>query len=475
MKILITAIGILVCFGLSRGKGIDSVTVDSVWNIDSSWYDGNGVLQQRSARDCIIGFISQGSGYVSCSLTVSLDSGRTWGAIPNPLQILDNSLSAPVQCGKKAHIKARVLGGNRQTAVFKIISNTCPITTVPIANLRLDNFSVQGWVDSSYIAGDTSELYNVIDGGAESYIQHGMRRFSRQEMDYDSSHFASITFYDFGTIQAAQSMFSYFVTNYHVVPWQTHDPRNTAISRVWNGTTVFAQINKYYFEIIVFIHSDDSSVQDSIVNLFYVKYLALLNVRNNPIKVYSPAGGQKVLAGDTLLVSWIQSVAIPKLSYTYGLGTGWQQFASVIPVDNYSAKAVLPTTSYSDNFQIEVEDKGGTYDAGFSAQLSLKYIVITFPTTGSTLTNGSTVTITWKDARSRLSSLRLLLSTDGGKSFGDILTRSILPDTTSSTWVIGSEEGAGAPFSFPSTNCILKIRDYVDDRLVDTTGTFSVQ
>ena len=92
----------LFLFSFSYGSlRVDSVTVDSVWSSDSSWYDGNNVLQQRFSRNCRISFIPQDTGMVSCSLAISVDSGRTWGVDPNPLQVIDNGISLPVQGGKK--------------------------------------------------------------------------------------------------------------------------------------------------------------------------------------------------------------------------------------------------------------------------------------------------------------------------------------------------------------------------------------
>ncbi|HMD69064.1 MAG TPA: hypothetical protein VKF42_09325 [Chitinivibrionales bacterium] len=192
-----------------------------------------------------------------------------------------------------------------------------------------------------------------------------------------------------------------------------------------------------------------------------------------PIAITKPVAGQKAAAGDTLLVAWTQPVAGPKISYNYNIGAGWQQFASVVAVDNYSAKAVLPISSYTDSFQIMVEDNGNTYAAGTSAPFSVKYIVITYPAAGQTLTVGSTVTMTWKDTPAKLSSLRIRLSTDGGKSFGEMFTHVVQPTTLDTSWVIGSEPGA--TFAYPSSNCVLRIQDYTNDQLFDVTGTFSVQ
>jgi hypothetical protein len=194
------------------------------------------------------------------------------------------------------------------------------------------------------------------------------------------------------------------------------------------------------------------------------------------ITITKPVAGQKVAAGDTLLVAWTQSVASPKISYNYNIGTGWQQFASVTPVNNYSANAVLPITSYTDSFQIMVEDNSNTYSAGTSAPFSIQYIVITNPVAGQALAVGSTVTITWKDTPAKLSSLLIELSTDGGKSFGELLSSGSLdPSLTSYAWVIGSEPVAPGTFTYPSSKCELKIMDYVANNISDVTGLFSVQ
>jgi hypothetical protein len=67
-----------------------------------------------------------------------------------------------------------------------------------------------------------------------------------------------------------------------------------------------------------------------------------------------------------------------------------------------------------------------------------------------------------------------MLSADSGKSFGDMLAASVDPSLTSYTWVVGSETGADAPFAYPSTKCILRIRDYQPTPYLDDTGIFSV-
>jgi formylglycine-generating enzyme required for sulfatase activity len=99
---------------------VDSVSVDSVWNSDSSWYDGNGILQQRTSRDCHISFIPQGEGMAQMFIAMSIDSGKTWTPSPNPLTVLNNGLSSTFKTGQKATIMIRVFGGDRPGVAFKM-------------------------------------------------------------------------------------------------------------------------------------------------------------------------------------------------------------------------------------------------------------------------------------------------------------------------------------------------------------------
>ncbi len=99
---------------------VDSVTVDSVWSSDSSWYDGNGILQQRLSRDCKISFIPQGEGMARMFIALSIDSGKTWAPSPNSLSVMNNALASTFITGTKATITVRVLGSDRPGVAFKM-------------------------------------------------------------------------------------------------------------------------------------------------------------------------------------------------------------------------------------------------------------------------------------------------------------------------------------------------------------------
>ena len=105
---------------------VDSVSVDSVWNSDSSWYDINSILQQRVSRDCNVSFIPQGEGTAQMFIAISMDSGKTWA--PKPDSLIDSlivqnyALYKTFVTGQKATITVRVLGGNRPGVAFKMIA-----------------------------------------------------------------------------------------------------------------------------------------------------------------------------------------------------------------------------------------------------------------------------------------------------------------------------------------------------------------
>jgi hypothetical protein len=92
---------------------IDSVSVDSVWNSDSSWNDDQNVLQNRVSRDCKIGFFPKGTGKVQCIASITLDSGKTWTEVT---KLSDQLFS----CGSKSNMIVRVLGGDKPGAAFRV-------------------------------------------------------------------------------------------------------------------------------------------------------------------------------------------------------------------------------------------------------------------------------------------------------------------------------------------------------------------
>ena len=82
MKHFIASILVLAFMANAEVLRVDSVTVDSVWNSDSSWYDDNGIPVNRTARDLILSFVVVADTHDivlvdSIKISMSLDSGQT--------------------------------------------------------------------------------------------------------------------------------------------------------------------------------------------------------------------------------------------------------------------------------------------------------------------------------------------------------------------------------------------------------------
>jgi formylglycine-generating enzyme required for sulfatase activity len=132
MEKIVMSVLFMAVVSMAQWVRVDSVRVDSVWNSDSSWHDGQGILRQRTSRDCLLSFSLFGQGDAQCYIVLSIDSGRTWAPSPNPLIVMDTGIKSPVPCGTKQRIKVRVLGEDRSKVVFR----------------------VTGWQNRSVISGD---------------------------------------------------------------------------------------------------------------------------------------------------------------------------------------------------------------------------------------------------------------------------------------------------------------------------------
>jgi hypothetical protein len=146
------------------------------------------------------------------------------------------------------------------------------VTTVPIAGLRLDGTSVPGWSDSGYVSGDSSNVTVSIDGEAQVFKDVGMLYYAQQKMQ-KAEHTANLLVLDFVTVKNAMTM--YARKKQFGVAWGTYDPGKVAINCQEFETAVYAQVNKYYFELKFSVDGDSAGTVAS-ADAFYNKYLALL-------------------------------------------------------------------------------------------------------------------------------------------------------------------------------------------------------
>jgi starch-binding outer membrane protein, SusD/RagB family len=105
---------------------VDSVSIDSVWNSDSTWPTG-----QRLSRDCKVSFWLQGAGYARVSAAMSVDSGKTWGFSQDSIFITPYT-PVLLKVGSKDSVTVRVLGADRPGVALRISARQA----APILDVR---------------------------------------------------------------------------------------------------------------------------------------------------------------------------------------------------------------------------------------------------------------------------------------------------------------------------------------------------
>jgi len=188
--------------------------------------------------------------------------------------------------------------------------------------------------------------------------------------------------------------------------------------------------------------------------------------------IVTPVAGDTYVAGDTLVVSWLEPIEVPYLSYRYRPSEGWDSLR-VIDYSDKSAKVILPDVWYSDSFQIKVEELSGKVNTATSDCFSVGFIKL-LPLDRKTFFVGDTVAIKWKHHPSKFSGIRIRLSTNGGKTFNDLLSKSVNAESTEYQWVAG-QESSGYSFAYPSDKCVILVQDYTNAGYSDNSTTFSIQ
>ena len=222
----------------NSGPGTVPISVDTIWNSDSSWYDVNGLLQQRSSRDFRISFTvpQDTSVFVQCSLSISLDSGKTWNASPNPLRILGTDAAYAgmfFQCGRKGTVTARVFGQDRPNVVFRITAlctlppvfglfeRTRMSVTPPNATVQLIAWSNTCSIDSTDSLGENGASHAIaITAGNVGWGGFGWANFPGGALvGVDMSAYANCTLH----VSAKSTVATDFVMN---VENYTHSAQN---------------------------------------------------------------------------------------------------------------------------------------------------------------------------------------------------------------------------------------------------------
>jgi hypothetical protein len=221
---------------------IDSVTVDSVWNTDTS-IDGNPYVH----RDLILSFIPIADDTVSCVVDISGDSGKTWGANRSFCEGIDSIALFRAAPNTKKSIHLRVFVGDTSNIIFRVTGRS---DTTKLSQFRLKT-SVDGWLEndsSYYYYKNWRELAQKIDGYYMPYIFNGMADGITDKIIKQDTLSCTQFIMDFGTITRAGNVYAEKKPQNFSVALDF--PDSLAIGkRALGGLMVYAHFRHSYFEM----------------------------------------------------------------------------------------------------------------------------------------------------------------------------------------------------------------------------------
>lgn len=241
---------------------IDSLTVDSVMNSDTSVYS-----QNEERRSFKISFLPVSTDSVDCFVDFwakdSVDATYKW---MYSRDILAGSMGesfyrvAPDQKSTRTMI---MVSGDRDSVRFRV---TCRTDTMSLGRLRLGT-GIGGWTDSTatYVHFATAqELQSIIDGGYESYFANGIIEGFQHTAGDTAGHSAQITGCDFGTsVRAAAGYAAIANWTNNTVPVSTYGDSVAISYKVLGGMTTACHFNHFFakFTLTGYPSSDSALVQ----------------------------------------------------------------------------------------------------------------------------------------------------------------------------------------------------------------------
>ena len=186
------------------------------------------------------------------------------------------------------------------------------------------------------------------------------------------------------------------------------------------------------------------------------------------LKVLSPNGGERVLAGTSRKIEWVsENIENVKLSYTTNNGFNWNTIADNIPSTGFYVWEPVPNIN-SQLCKVRVYDAkdGEPNDASDSTFTITNQITqtieVTYPNGGEKWQAGTNQSITWRS--SGIPQVKIDFTSNNGLTWNTIIDK--LPNTGAYEWNV--------PNSI-STQCLIKISDATDNDPVDqSNGLFRI-
>lgn len=118
---------------------------------------------------------------------------------------------------------------------------------------------ITGWVDQPeyFVAFDTIQLYELIDGGDELYIGQGLIDGILQELKKGTDNTCDVYLFNFGTAQKATNMFTEQSNNVSTPVLISGYDESIAVGKEFiGGAIIYAHFNKFEIELSFMGYSD---------------------------------------------------------------------------------------------------------------------------------------------------------------------------------------------------------------------------
>jgi hypothetical protein len=230
--------------GLTR---IDSVTVDSVWNSDTSLWG-----QPTPRRDVRLSFIPIADDSVTGVADMSLDGGKTWSSNRDLFDGVGSITSFRAAPRVKNSVAIRVFQGDTTNVAFRITARNDNVTlhqfrrAQPIANW-LEKDSTYKYFRSAY------ELMLIMDGHYAVYFENGTVDGFFVSLVNDTLH-ADQYVMDCGIGQRARNTYDSVKTQIQLsrlLPVQGYPDTVAVAYRSLAGYSAYAHFRHFYFELFI--------------------------------------------------------------------------------------------------------------------------------------------------------------------------------------------------------------------------------
>ncbi len=185
------------------------------------------------------------------------------------------------------------------------------------------------------------------------------------------------------------------------------------------------------------------------------------------LAILSPAGGVKILAGDTIEVQWNTALEDYRVFWRRDGNTGAEDDAwngdGVLSAAARSLRFAVPAI-YSDTVSLKLVDNATGAQAFVTWRLR-HFILTDYPPAGARYAVGDTITIAWRISP-LLSAALIELEYENGRHSTPVNTdQAVSVPDTSYDWVIGEESDYTE--LYPVADCAIKVSAYDDEDYYD--------